>query len=291
MCSVHPRRDPVVYAPGAEPSPLPASQVERYRRDGFVVLDNLFDQEEIQLLQAELHALRHQPCGDDEARINEPADDSLRSIFAVHRSNALFARLSRDSRLVNIARYLLHDEVYIHQSRLNYKPGFRGKEFYWHSDFETWHVEDGMPAMRALSMSILLTENQPWNGALMLIPGSHKHFVSCEGVTPENHFRRSLRKQEYGVPGDRVLEQLAQAGGIIPVEAEAGSVVIFDCNVMHGSNSNIAPWPRSNAFFVYNAMSNQVVAPYCDRAPRPEFICTRRDIQPVRSQQGVLSVA
>src|SRR3546814_10756649 len=45
-------------------------------------------------------------------------------------------------------------------SRLNYKPGFKGKEFYWHSDFETWHVEDGMPQMRALSMSILLAENR-----------------------------------------------------------------------------------------------------------------------------------
>lgn len=62
-------------------------------------------------------------------------------------------------RLLDIAQFLLDDEVYIHQSRLNYKPGFRGKEFYWHSDFETWHVEDGMPRLRALSISITLTEN------------------------------------------------------------------------------------------------------------------------------------
>lgn len=53
------------------------------------------------------------------------------------------------ARLLNVARQILGSEVYIHQFRANMKPGFLGKEFYWHSDFETWHVEDGMPSMRA----------------------------------------------------------------------------------------------------------------------------------------------
>src|SRR3546814_19786785 len=92
------------------------------------------------------------------------------------------------------------------QSRLNYKPGFVGKEFYWHSDFETWHVEDGMPQMRALSMSILLAPNTVLNGPLMIIPGSHRKYLTCVGETPEDHYRSSLKKQEYGVP-DRAEER------------------------------------------------------------------------------------
>ncbi len=44
-------------------------------------------------------------------------------------------------------------------------PGFTGSGFYWHSDFETWHAEDGMPSMRAVSCSIALTENFAYNGA------------------------------------------------------------------------------------------------------------------------------
>jgi len=267
---------------------VPQSLVEQYRRDGFAVLENLFNADEVQLLQDELDLLRNQPGGDSETRINEPADNTLRSIFAVHRSNALFGRLASDSRLVDVARYLLDDEVYIHQSRLNYKPGFRGKEFYWHSDFETWHVEDGMPRMRALSMSITLTRNSACNGALMLIPGSHKSFVSCQGMTPENHFRYSLRKQEYGVPDDALLQQLVEEGGIFSADAQPGSVIVFDCNTMHGSNGNITPWPRSNAFFVYNAMSNRVLTPFCEQAPRPEYICTRQAVYPVEAKQGDL---
>src|SRR5690606_14457259 len=117
-------------------------------------------------------------------------------IFAIHEQSALMHRLASDRRLAGVASFLLDDQVYVHQSRLNYKPGFKGKEFYWHSDFETWHVEDGMPRMRALSISVLLSENTVNNGPLMLIPGSHRTFLSCVGETPENHYKQSLRRQD-----------------------------------------------------------------------------------------------
>src|SRR3546814_9792914 len=112
------------------------------------------------------------------------------------------ARLASDARLSEVARFLLGDRVYIHQSRLNYKPGFKGKEFYWHSDFETWHVEDGMPRMRALSMSVLLAENTPHNGPLMLTPGSHQTYLTCVGETrSEEHTSelQSLMRISYAV--------------------------------------------------------------------------------------------
>jgi ectoine hydroxylase len=47
---------------------------------------------------------------------------------------------------------------------------------------------------------------------------------------------------------------------------------------MHGSNSNITPFPRSNAFFAYNAMSNAVVEPFGGAQPRPDFLCERRPV-------------
>src|SRR3546814_5528692 len=95
----------------------------------------------------------------DTTLVRSPGSDVGRSIFRVHELSDRLARLARDPRLIHIARQILGSEVYMHQSRANMKPGFKGKEFYWHSDFETWHVEDGMPGMRALSCSALLTDN------------------------------------------------------------------------------------------------------------------------------------
>jgi len=285
---LEPRVDPVVYAP--DPLKLAAhlspDQVSQYERDGFLILHDVFSNEEVRCFRDELERMRRdvRQQGSEEV-ISEPDSGEVRSIFRVHSISNIFSRLASDIRLAGIAQSLLNDEVYIHQSRLNYKPGFRGKEFYWHSDFETWHVEDGMPAMRALSMSITLTENTPDNGPLMLMPGSHKSYAVCTGETPANHFKASLKKQEYGVPEDNLLARMAEQNGIVSALAKPGSVIIFDCNVMHGSNSNITPDPRSNVFFVYNAISNRVGEPFCEQPPRPEYIGSRQHIERITPRQ------
>ncbi len=271
-----PRHDPVVHARWHPDAPVSKEQAEAFERDGFFVVDQALAAEEVSLLQQEAGRLLGDPEAlEKETVITEPGEREVRSIFAIHRQNTLMARLAADSRLAGVASFLLNDDVYIHQSRLNYKPGFHGKEFYWHSDFETWHVEDGMPRMRALSISVLLAENTPNNGPLMLIPSSHKSYLTCVGETPEDHYKMSLKSQEYGVPDEMSLAELAHENGIVAPTGKPGSIVIFDCNMMHGSNGNITPLPRSNAFFVYNAMSNRLERPFGVEKSRPDFIATR----------------
>jgi ectoine hydroxylase len=280
------RQDPVVYSrDGDEPSSgLSPAEIDAYKRDGFIFMKNFFSGKETAALLKEVERLATDPeIGKREEAIREPGSDIVRSVFRVHELSPLLSRLSHDLRLVSIARQILGSEVYIHQSRANMKPGFAGKEFFWHSDFETWHVEDGMPAMRAVSCSILLTDNHEVNGPLMLIPGSHMHFISCVGETPDDHYRQSLRKQEYGVPDADSLRFLAEkGGGVRSMTGPAGSVVFFDCNTMHGSNSNISPYPRSNAFFVYNSVENALNNPKFNLKPRPAFIATRDDFTPIK---------
>ncbi|ADJ28465.1 ectoine hydroxylase [Nitrosococcus watsonii] len=270
------RRDPVFYGQSSDPGPLNQEQIEFYKKKGYLFFQDLFSQEEIQRYRDELKILSDTASVKKAPQtILEPERQEVRSIFDIHRTNELFNQLSRDKRVTNIITQLLNSRVYIHQSRINYKPGFQGKEFYWHSDFETWHQEDGMPRMRALSCSITLTENNFYNGPLMLIPQSHWYFLCCIGKTPKDHYKSSLRKQEYGVPDNESLRKLVDTGGIVAPHGPAGSVIFFECNLMHGSNSNISPWPRSNIFFVYNSIENTLVQPYCGLEPRPEYIASR----------------
>jgi len=271
------RKDPVVYAkPDTTAGPLDAKSLASYEKNGYLCLPGFFSMEEVQQLRAELKRLWDAYKDLDRKEvIREPQSREIRSIFAVHRDNAVFQQLSRHPRIVEMAKQILGSDVYIHQSRINYKKGFSGKEFYWHSDFETWHVEDGMPRMRALSCSISLEDNHHYNGPLLLIPGSHQKFISCVGKTPEDHYEQSLRKQEYGVPDDDSLETLVKNHGIYSATGPAGSIVLFDCNIMHGSNGNITPLPRSNVFIVYNSVENKLRAPYSGQKPRPDYIATR----------------
>ncbi|QYR22575.1 ectoine hydroxylase [Paenibacillus sp. sptzw28] len=270
------REDPVVYAKSHKDGPLPEEQSAFYEKNGYLFLDKFFSQDEIAQWRLELRKLQKlYGQRDAEYVIREPGGTDVRSIFAVHENNELFKQLAANARLTSIVNHLLGSETYIHQSRINFKPGFTGKEFYWHSDFETWHVEDGMPSMRALSCSIALEDNFHFNGPLMVVPGSHKKFVSCVGRTPDDHFKQSLRRQEYGVPDPDSLTALVEEGGIETIVGGAGSIVLFDCNIMHGSNSNITPLPRSNVFLVYNSVENTLAEPYSGQTPRPDYIAAR----------------
>jgi ectoine hydroxylase len=271
---MRPRLDRVVY--GENPGPLSREEVAAYDANGFLERLALFDAGEVAGLAArcrEIAAARRRDPAPEVIR--EPGGDEVRSVFAAHRDDPVFARLAADPRLVGIAEQLLGSPVYVHQSRINLKPGFTGKEFYWHSDFETWHVEDGMPRMRALSISLSLTENNEHNGPLMVVPGSHRVFVACAGRTPERHFEKSLRKQEYGVPEPDQIAALVREGGIRSHKGPPGSIVAFDCNLMHGSGANITPFPRNNVFFVYNSVENALRSPFGGIAPRPDYIASR----------------
>src|SRR5699024_5953193 len=107
----------------------------------------------------------------------------------------------------------------------------------------------------------------------------------CE--TPDEHYKKSLKKQEYGVPDPLSLKLLVDQGGIHPVTAKAGSVIFFDCNTMHGSASNISPWPRANVFMVYNSVENTLGTPKYGLNPRPEHIACRKTVQPLTAPELV----
>ncbi|MBA2117565.1 ectoine hydroxylase [Bremerella alba] len=268
------RQDPVVWDMDAS-GPLSRQQLLDFEARGYSAFPQLVSANRARSLLAEARHLQSSLDPHLDHVISEPTSQEIRSIFRVHEDNAYFAKVCRDESIVGIARQILGSEVYLHQSRINFKPAFQGKEFFWHSDFETWHMEDGMPRMRAVSISISLTENNEFNGPLMLVRGSHKSYVRCVGETPDEHFRSSLKKQEYGVPSREALHLLVEQGEIVAPKGGPGSAVMFDCNTMHASVGNLSPYPRTNLFLVFNSVDNPLEAPFGGTEPRPRFLSYR----------------
>lgn len=267
-----PRRGPIVFG-SPEDGPLEAADLKHFEDTGYLTIDQLITSEELTLFTDELQRLSRDPeVKADERTVVEAESDEVRSIFDIHRTNEIFRKIANDPRLVDRARQILGTDVYIHQSRINYKPGFVGKEFSWHSDFETWHAEDGMPTPRAVSLSLSLTDNYSFNGPLMIMPGSHKRYISCVGGTPEDNYRKSLIMQGAGTPDRQTLSDFADEYGIDVLEGAAGGAIMFDSNCMHASNGNVTPFSRSNIFIVYNSVENACVEPFAAPKPRPEFV-------------------
>src|SRR5690606_29294585 len=133
------RLDPVVYRSDLANAPISAELIERFERDGYLVIPNLFSAEEVAFFREELDRMRQDPAAAAAGRPSqEPGRGASPPVFASHADTALFARAAAAERIPAAARFSPGGAIYVHPSRMNFKPGFTGTEFYWHSDFETW---------------------------------------------------------------------------------------------------------------------------------------------------------
>lgn len=300
------RVDPVTANHASTNGPLDPETLARFDRQGAVVLPKMFSVEEVQFLNREITRLRdfYESDGPDDLnqaagmRIVAEEDDAsgdaertLKSIWQVHLSpkhaphlrqfGEIARRTTCDSRLVDTAKQVLGEDVYVHQSRIDFQSGMRphgrhGSGSLWHQDFEQWHCEDGMPRMRAVSMAVLLEPATPENGALMVIPGSHQRLIQAYPArTPSSLVEKNALSTGPELPV-KLFEQQAQRLGIEYCTGEPGDVLLLDCNIVHGSHSNISPWGRCMFFVVYNAVSNTLAeSPYAAAEPRPEHLGSR----------------
>jgi ectoine hydroxylase len=267
------RVDPVVHGDAAGENALRADEADYFEANGFIVFPEFFSEEEVRTLNDAFEALKNdEELKRREEYITEPGSDELRSIFSQHLFEPRFASLGRDRRILDKVEQILGSKAYIHHSRINIKPAYRGKSFPWHSDFETWHAEDGVPHCRMVTAWVMLTENTHFNGPLYLIPGSHRRYVSCAGETPEGNYRESLKNQRYGVPSLEAIETFCKERELVAALGKPGTLVLHDGNVLHASPDNISPDPRTNAFFVYNSVENLPVSPFAASEPRAPFL-------------------
>jgi ectoine hydroxylase len=270
------RTEPTVWSTGRT-GPIDSATLAGHDTRGCSIHPDLLSEAEVAAFRADLEALAADPAlGGDERLVVE--NDEVRTIFAVHQLSELVGELVRDPRVLDRARQILGSDVYVHQSRATFLPAFEGRGHYWHSDFETWHAEDGMPRPRAVSMWLTLTDyDSQWGSGLMLMPGSQRTFVPCVGGTPPEHYRSAVADHEIGLPSTEHLTNLASAYGIDQFTGAAGTALLLDANLMHGSANNITPFAREHLFVVFNSVENVLVEPFAGTERRPEHMASRDD--------------
>ncbi|MDP1804337.1 MAG: phytanoyl-CoA dioxygenase family protein, partial [Acidimicrobiales bacterium] len=101
------RQDPVVWG-GTEGGPLDQGQLDRFDRDGLLLMDTLFDASEVEQLLAVAEGIARRPdVRQSERTIIEPKSERVRSVFEVHRLDDTLRRLAGDERLAGAARQIL----------------------------------------------------------------------------------------------------------------------------------------------------------------------------------------
>jgi ectoine hydroxylase len=246
---------------------LTSEQVQTFDREGLLVFPDLFSHAEVDALRREVPGIYSQRRPEN---VREKTGDVVRTNFAAHTYNEMFRRLSRHPRLVEPAKQLLRDDVYVHQFKINGKAAFDGDVWQWHQDYGTWFNDDDMPQARAMNVALFLEEVNEFNGPLMFIPRSHK-----QGILDAGHDTVTTSYPLWTID-NATITRLVEEGGIVAPKGGPGTVMLFHCNLVHASGSNMTPWNRTIVYVSLNAVSNAI-----RRFKRAEHIA-HRDFAPLR---------
>jgi phytanoyl-CoA hydroxylase len=224
----------------ATPPPLTAEQIDRYRTDGYLVVESLLTAAEVDAFQRHL------------------AEDPPVSGYALHGHlrDPRYRTLATHPRVAGAASQLLGGRVKVVQTMLLNKPPQGGKGIALHQDS---HYLPNEPNT-LMACWLAFTDTDPDNGGLCVVPGSHR-----EGLRPA---RRNADDQEHASwetvypmrdPDGREWEQKMfsfqitdlDPARILRLTVPRGGGVFFTGMTVHGSFSNQSADRQRTAFAVH----------------------------------------
>ena len=220
---------------------LTHDQILAYERDGFVLVENMFNSKELEILMKNTGSDRVQQ---GKHGMKDAAGRESKLALWTSAGDDVWGAVTRNPRVVNGARVLLRDEVYHWHSKVMLKEPHVGGAWEWHQDYGYWY-NDGCLFPRMLSCLIALDGATKQNGCLKVLVGSHH-------LGRVNH--RTIGGQT-GIDPERV-RAIESRFELKYVEAPAGSALFFHGNLLHSSEPNLSDRARTSFICCYNAMSN-----------------------------------
>src|SRR5918999_441584 len=215
---------------------LSAQQLAQFERDGFLVFPGLFTPAEIAVLRAETARL----AAIEADTVIRERTGGVRSIFRVHEEDGAtrapaFRALVRSPRVLEPTMQVLFGPVYVYHTKINTKPAIEGTVWMWHQDYGSWQ-RDGCPRPHMATFAVMMTDSVEMNGALYVIPGSHKR------GRIEPYYDESTSYKFWAVPKAQMISILRESEKPVPIVGPAGTAALFHCNALQFGPNTRPDW-------------------------------------------------
>ncbi|MDQ2921309.1 MAG: phytanoyl-CoA dioxygenase family protein, partial [Acidobacteriota bacterium] len=149
---------------------LTQEQAEQFDEDGYVLVEGLFDAEEIDLL---LRIAKADQQIIQQAQERRDASSGVSKLWiTADLGEDVFSAVVHCDRIINAMEQLLRGEVYHYHHKVMLKEPFVGGAWEWHQDYGYWYSNGCLyPYMG--SCLIALDPATTANGCLQVIKGSH----------------------------------------------------------------------------------------------------------------------
>ena len=233
---------------------LTDKQIAQFQEDGYLMVERLFDQEEMDLLlkigkadqekAALVHATKDAQGGESKLWLTSDTD-----------RDDIYNGFCHCHRVVDTMEQVMNDEVYLYHYKMMVKEPHVGGAWEWHQDYGYWYDNQALYPDMA-SCYIAVDRAHKGNGCLQVLRGSHR-----------------LGRVEHGRYGtqtgaDPKRVELAQRHlDLVYCEMEPGTALFFHANVLHRSDQNKGEDPRWSLICCYNTRHN----PCKDRPGHPSY--------------------
>ncbi|MDA1074229.1 MAG: phytanoyl-CoA dioxygenase family protein [Proteobacteria bacterium] len=208
---------------------LSETQVEHYRSQGYVIPDYRVPDDLLAQIRSH-HA--------DLLKAHPEFNDYCPALLAF---DTWFVGVAREPALLDMVGQLIGEDIALWNSSFFAKPAKTGKRTPWHQDGEYWPIRP----LATCSVWIAVDASTPANGALRVLPGSHR-----SGALEEHRHNAdaglSLPLEMVQVDEDRAVDLVL----------EPGQISMHDVFLAHASEPNHSDNPRRGMTLRYMPTSS-----------------------------------
>lgn len=197
---------------------------------GFVILKKVFDTDTL----TKMRDLTDRIIQDGEKELEDPFSPYYMrhrtdqgALYDLFQRHPEFQDMAKNNVILDEIAKVVGDDIFLYENSLVYKPKGKNNEVPWHQDFINRPTEP-IKFIAWIALDDVLIDN----GAMKVIPGSHKNgFLPWFTIPGETHHTRlkldGIKLDDY-----------------IFAELEAGDVLIFNQLLLHSSDRIVSDKPR-----------------------------------------------
>jgi len=218
---------------------LTPAQVDQFRRDGYLLVDQFLPQQTIERYRAAYMETVERLSADNALRNGAAADDSdahekVYQLRTAHLLHAAFDEHIRNPDFLDVVQSLIGPDIQLVHYQGLYKPVRSGGSVTWHQDDYYWPSNDSTEG--SVSLWVPPDDATVDNGCMWYVPGSHHRILKHDQLWDP----KQRKGFYYGISALPIeLEQRA-----VPAEVRAGGIAIHSGGLVHSSRPNHSERPR-----------------------------------------------
>ena len=216
--------------------------VWQWNNDGYLIVEDFFDQEEIDLLSKISKA--DQKLAQESRNVPDLKGGLSKISLRNDLRDDIYSAIVRCRRVVDTMEALLCGEVYHYHHKMTIKEPFVAGAWEWHQDYGYWYNNGCLfPYMGSCMVAVDRATRD--NGCMQVIKGSHLM----------GRIQHGSVAGQTGADMERVNHALERLE-LVHCELAPGTALFFHCNTLHYSGPNQSPNPRWAFIACYNAARN-----------------------------------